>query len=392
MMKDQKPGKFTITLKILNTQLYIIKLFSYFLILLGFFLIFGITLGFYSASNFSLNHLQTPQNLSAPVAPVSPPSPPSLPPPPSSTNNGKSRAMHKMSDVELMWRASMAPKSDEISVKKEVSKIAFMFLVKGSLPLAPLWEEFFKRHKGFYSIYVHSDPSFNSSMEMENGVFHGRRIPSQEVQWGRFSMVEAELRLLANALLDVSNQRFILLSESCIPLFNFTTIYSYLINSTQTYIESYDDVGPTGRGRYKPSLGPTVMVRHWRKGSQWFETDRDSALEVMSDHGYFMLFKRACGKFACYGDEHYLPTWMNVNARERNSNRSLTHVDWSNGGCHPARYRRIHVTVEFLNKLRSNETCTYNRKSTDICYLFARKFFPDTLDRLLRFAPKVMHF
>jgi len=50
----------------------------------------------------------------------------------------------------------------------------------------------------------------------------------QEVEWGNVNMMEAERRLLSNALLDISNQRFVLISESCIPLFNFSTIYSYL--------------------------------------------------------------------------------------------------------------------------------------------------------------------
>lgn len=212
-------------------------------------------------------------------------------------------------------------------------------------------------------------------------------------------MVEAELRLLANALLDdPSNQRFVLLSESCIPLFNFPTVYSYLVNSSRTHIESYDMVGHTGRGRYKRQLGPTVTLQQWRKGSQWFELDRTMATQVISDQGYFLAFKRACNNSACYADEHYFPTWVNMNqgleVAKRNSNRSLTWVDWSKGGCHPARFRRMHITVEFLERLRSGdgETCEYNGKETKVCFLFARKFLPDALDRLLRFAPKLMKF
>ncbi|URD90988.1 Core-2/I-Branching enzyme [Musa troglodytarum] len=47
--------------------------------------------------------------------------------------------------------------------------------------------------------------------------------------WGDLSMVDAERRLLVNALLDISNQRFALLSDTCIPLFDFT--YRYLMRS-----------------------------------------------------------------------------------------------------------------------------------------------------------------
>lgn len=212
----------------------------------------------------------------------------------------------------------------------------------------------------------------------------------QEVEWGNPNMIEAERRLLANALLDISNQRFVLVSESCIPLFNFTTIYSYLINSTQNYVMAFDDPSPVGRGRYSIQMLPEISLWQWRKGFQWFEMDRELAVEVVSDRTYFPVFQQYC-KGSCYADEHYLPTFVNIMFGERNSNRSLTWVDWSRGGPHPASFTRSDVTVEFLERLRSKR-CKYNGKSSNVCYLFARKFLPSTLSRLVKIAPEVMHF
>ena len=212
----------------------------------------------------------------------------------------------------------------------------------------------------------------------------------QQVQWGNVNMIEAERRLLANALLDFSNQRFVLLSESCIPLFNFSTIYSYLMNSTQDYVMAYDDPSPVGRGRYSIHMFPAITLRQWRKGSQWFEMDRDLALEVVSDRTYFPVFQDHC-KGSCYADEHYLPTYVSIKHWEGNSNRSLTFVDWSRGGPHPATFLRSEVTVEFLESIRSKK-CKYNGDSINACFLFARKFLPSTLSRLLQLAPEVMHF
>lgn len=271
-----------------------------------------------------------------------------------------------------------------------VPKIAFMFLTRGPVILAPLWEKFFKGHEGLYTIYVHSDPSYNGS-EPRESVFHGRRIPSKEVQWGSVNMIEAERRLLANALLDFSNQYFVLLSESCIPLHNFSTIYSYLINSSQNFVESYDLPGPVGRGRYNRQMGPTIKINQWRKGSQWFQMNRDLATEVISDTEYFPVFQKHC-KGSCYADEHYLPTFVNTKFGERNSRRTLTWVDWSKGGPHPSKFVRMHVTPEFLENLRSGRICEYNGRKTNVCFLFARKFTPDALNRLLVFAPRVMQF
>lgn len=85
--------------------------------------------------------------------------------------------VHNMSDEELLWRASMVPQV--VSPYSHVPKVAFMFLTKGPLPLAPLWDKFFEGHDGrLYSIYVHAHPSFNESVP-QTSVFHGRRIHSQ---------------------------------------------------------------------------------------------------------------------------------------------------------------------------------------------------------------------
>ncbi|GMN38618.1 hypothetical protein TIFTF001_007850 [Ficus carica] len=213
--------------------------------------------------------------------------------------------MHNMTDEELLWRASMVPRIPEYPFNR-VPKVAFMFLVRGHVFMAPLWEQFFKGHEGLYSIYIHSNPSYNGSAP-ESPVFHGRRIPSKEVGWGKVNMIEAERRLLANALLDVSNQRFVLLSEACIPLYNFKTIYNYLINAVKNHVMAYDEPGVVGRGRYNYHMYPEISLKQWRKGSQWFEMKRELAIEVVSDKKYFPIFRKYC-RGNCYSDEHYLPT------------------------------------------------------------------------------------
>ncbi|KAK1437636.1 hypothetical protein QVD17_03430 [Tagetes erecta] len=302
-----------------------------------------------------------------------------------------SDVLHDMTDDELIWRASMVPKLIHYPYHT-TPKVAFMFLTRGPVLLSPLWNMFFKGHHGLFNIYVHTSANFSSNWtEPKHSVFHARTIPSKNVEWGKVSMVEAERRLLANALLDFSNQRFVLVSESCIPLFNFSTIYSYLINSKHSYIESYDLAGPVGRGRYSWKMQPMLKMKDWRKGSQWFEMNRELAIEVISDETYFPVFQKYCNG-SCYADEHYLPTFVTLRFGSMISNRTLTYVDWSKGGPHPSRYTRYDVTKDFLEKLRNERKCEYNGRRNETCHLFARKFTPHALDRLLRLAPKIMHF
>ena len=209
----------------------------------------------------------------------------------------------------------------------------------------------------------------------------------QPVYWGDISMVDAERRLLANALLDPSNQRFVLLSDSCIPLFNFTVTYNYLINSNFSYVSSYDEKAKSGRGRYNPQMWPQITIHDWRKGSQWFEVNRTLALGIVTDKKYYSLFKRFCHP-PCYNDEHYLPTLASILYGEMNLNRSVTHVDWSKAGPHPRRYVASEITAEFLNSIRfGSKECIYNGKPAYMCFLFSRKFTWSTLKPLLTFAP-----
>ncbi|KAJ7975752.1 Core-2/I-branching beta-1,6-N-acetylglucosaminyltransferase family protein [Quillaja saponaria] len=297
--------------------------------------------------------------------------------------------MHNMSDHELFKKATMIP-SIQDSHDDHVQKVAFMFLTKQSLPLGPLWESFFKGHEGLYSIYVHSDPSYNETLPQDS-VFYGRRIPSQPVFWGTATMIDAERRLLANALLEISNQRFVLISESCIPLFNFSTIYDYLMNSNQSFLGSFDDPRKAGRGRYNPKMSPAINITNWRKGSQWFELHRELAIHVVSDQKYYPIFQQYCVP-PCYSDEHYIPTLVNILYPELNSNRTITWVDWSRGGAHPRKFGWVDITNEFLNRIQFGSECVYNGNTTNMCFLFARKFLPNTLRPLLKVAPLVLGF
>jgi hypothetical protein len=86
---------------------------------------------------------------------------------------------HGMSDEELLWRASLIHRRKIVPAQhRRVPKAAFLFLTRGPLPLAPLWECFFAGYRELYSIYVHADPSYTPTTSTSS-VFHLRNIPSQ---------------------------------------------------------------------------------------------------------------------------------------------------------------------------------------------------------------------
>ncbi|KAG8049371.1 hypothetical protein GUJ93_ZPchr0009g341 [Zizania palustris] len=297
-------------------------------------------------------------------------------------------AWHNMTDEELLWVASMQPRVRRYPYRR-LPKVAFMFLTRGPLPLAPLWERFFNGSGPvLFSVYVHSTPGYRPDFP-PTSVFYRRQVPSQVARWGETNMFDAERRLLANALLDSGNERFVLVSETCVPLHGFPAVYRYLTQSRHSFVGSFYDPGPHGRGRYRAGLAPEVSPEQWRKGAQWFELERSLAVFVVGDDRYYPKFRELC-RPPCYVDEHYLPTVLSIEAAGRIANRSVTWVDWSRGGAHPATFGEADVGEAFLTKVAAQQTCLYNGQPSEVCFLFARKFAPSALQPLLALAPTLL--
>lgn len=302
-------------------------------------------------------------------------------------------------DEEIASRVVIKDILTSPPVVSKKSKIAFMFLSPGSLPLEKLWDNFFQGHEGKFSVYVHASKSKPVHVSR---YFVNRDIRSDQVVWGKISMVDAERRILATALQDSDNQHFVLLSDSCVPLYHFGYIYDYLMHTNISYVDCFKDPGPHGNGRYSDRMLPEVEVKDFRKGAQWFSMKRQHAVIVMADYLYYSKFRAYCqpgleGK-NCIADEHYLPTFFQIVDPGGIANWSVTHVDWSERKWHPKSYRAHDVTYELLKNITSVDVsvhvtsdekkevqswpCLWNGIQKP-CYLFARKFTPETLDKLL---------
>lgn len=313
-----------------------------------------------------------------------------------------------LSDQELSTRVFVR---DIVSMPVNLTvtaKIAFMFLTRGPLPLVELWEEFFRGHEGKFSIYVHVSQLSTLKTAWKSPLFDNHDIRSQKVDWGTVSMVDAERRLLTNALQDPDNQHFVLLSESCIPVRSFDFVYDYLMGRNVSFVDCFDDPGPHGRGRYTKSFFPEIRVDEWRKGSQWFTVKRQHALLIVADYVYYSKFKHICRPGAethnCYPDEHYVQTFLHMMDPSGITNWSVTHVDWSEGKWHPKMYNKKDVNIKLLKKiqaigvsahvssdLKKQQTirpCMVNGERKP-CHLFARKYASETLNILLNLFPNI---
>uniref|UniRef100_A0A1J3JPH7 Glycosyltransferase BC10 n=1 Tax=Noccaea caerulescens TaxID=107243 RepID=A0A1J3JPH7_NOCCA len=309
-------------------------------------------------------------------------------------------ALREFSDDEIASRLVIREILSNPPVIRKNSKIAFMFLTPGTLPFERLWDRFFQGHEGKFSVYIHA--SKERPLHYSR-YFVNREIRSDEVVWGRISMVDAERRLLANALRDPANQQFALLSDSCVPLRSFDYIYNYLMYSNVSYVDCFDDPGEHGSGRHMNHMLPEIPKKDFRKGAQWFTMKRQHAVATMADSLYYSKFRDYCGPGIennknCIADEHYLPTFFYMLDPSGISNWTVTQVDWSERKWHPKTYMPEDITHELLNNLTSTDTvvhvtsvgmgeeiwmpCLWNGIKRP-CYLFGRKFHPDALDKLL---------
>ncbi|VFQ58558.1 unnamed protein product [Cuscuta campestris] len=300
-------------------------------------------------------------------------------------------------------------------------KIAFLFIARNRLPLDIVWDAFFQGDgENKFSIHVHSRPGFLFNQVTTRSVYFLNRQVNNSIQvdWGEASMIQAERILLQSALVDLSNERFVFLSDSCIPLYNFSYTYNYIMSTSKSFVDSFAD---TKKGRYNPKMHPVIPVQNWRKGSQWVVLNRKHAKIVVKDEAVLRMFQLHCKKkplpefwrehpvpadtskiHNCIPDEHYIPTLLAQKGQGGEIiRRTLTHTSWDlpsskrreRQGWHPVTYKLADATSMLIQSIKEidniyyeteyrREWCTSKGKPAP-CFPFARKFTRPAALRLL---------
>ncbi|KAK9056774.1 hypothetical protein SSX86_024137 [Deinandra increscens subsp. villosa] len=333
---------------------------------------------------------------------------------------------------------------DEFRLESDRVKIAFLFLVRDNLPLDFLWHNFFKvcldiaffllvftvnvsiqtilhdADPEKFTIYIHSKPGFVFDASSTRSVFfYNRQLEnSVEVGWGKPTMIKAEKLLFKAALDDPHNHIFVLLSDSCVPLYSFSYIYTYLVSSPRSFVDSFIDAEEE---RYNPEMSPDIPEDKWRKGSQWITLVRRHAEVVAYDVVVFPIFNKHCKRrplldmskgndslkeqqqHNCIPDEHYVPTLLAMRGFEDELvRRTLTYSLWNQStetmntqAWHPVTFGYANASKKNIQDIKDidhvyfkpenrTEWCSHGPKSSSRpCYLFARKFTRGAAMRLL---------
>lgn len=104
-------------------------------------------------------------------------------------------------------------------------KIAFLFITIDDVNFPQIWEYYFKNNYNKINIYCHpKNPQNVKTLWLKNNI-----IPNlAQTSWGH--IIQAKQKLLIEALKDKNNQKFIFLTDSCIPIKSFSNLYKFLLN------------------------------------------------------------------------------------------------------------------------------------------------------------------
>jgi hypothetical protein len=265
-----------------------------------------------------------------------------------------------------------------------MSKLAFIFLTRGDLNHPRYWKEFFDTTtNNYYNIYNH--PKHPKEISSTSPLYQ-KCLPNDHLVsntgWGTTSLIKATNSLLKYAYEDdMENEKFILLSESCIPIRSFEYMYQKLSETKSSYISSFDiKMRPNDKcikRRYNrfPENSHPVPLEKYRKQSQWMILDRQHVKIILDTNNTFVpLYDHPKVKNA---DENY---YINLLIHKQVSleeivNQKKTYKRWTEKDpSHPKTFE--HVKPSLIRKIRQD--------GED--YFFLRKVSPKAkLEHILNF-------
>lgn len=140
-------------------------------------------------------------------------------------------------------------------------KIAFLFIVRDKINNVDLWRQYFEGFNDRFSCYIVSK-SGRAETDIPNVINLHDKYDSD---YGRTKYIQTVLFLLKEALIDKQNFKFILFSESCIPITSFSRLYDLLTKDKSAFINMgrvLDD-WKAAVGRYAQLRKKDVSREEW---------------------------------------------------------------------------------------------------------------------------------
>lgn len=199
--------------------------------------------------------------------------------------------------------------------------IALMFLMKGDHSRPTLWYPFIDSEH--YNIYCH--PKNRLKDEKFQPHIVSKIIPTA---WGDKSLVEATLILMQEGLKDISNSHFVLLSDTCCPLYDPEYTKTEIEKMGDNVCRWFDQKIDPDRKNVPSYLKPHIVKHH-----QWIILTRQTVETILE----YDRLKEWNGSVP---DEQYFGTmlkWLRIPF----DSRMTTFADWAPNAWHPKSYYSI---------------------------------------------------
>lgn len=289
-------------------------------------------------------------------------------------------------------------------------KIAYLILAHNNPKLIKKMTEILSYEDCAFFIHIDSKSDINdfSSIRGTNVFFIDKRVP---VYWGEYSMVEAILALIQNAIVATQNyDYFVLMSGSDYPLrdkeyinnffkryrgIEFISLKKIPNNEAGLPISKINNLRikssqPIFRFIFRVLAILGFAKRDYRKhlgtlqpygGSTWWALTRDACIYILdfvkNNEQFCRFFEKTFTS-----DEMFFHTILGNSIFTNRIQRCLTYDDWLSVGPHPAHPAMIndkHITFfEENNKVVLNDIFGPGE------ILFARKYSDDNLNLVLR--------
>lgn len=182
-------------------------------------------------------------------------------------------------------------------------KIAFLFLTLDNVRFPQIWNEYFKNNESRINIYSH--PKYPDKVTVS---WQKKNIINNlaTTNWGE--IIYALASLFKAALQDKNNKKFIVVSESCLPIKSFDIFYKFLekdhINTS--YIDFWE-MPEKDHNILKSKLPKNYFKYELKKHSAWFCLSRHHVKKLLITPEIYKFNK------ILVGDENFLTLLYNSN-------------------------------------------------------------------------------
>jgi len=225
-----------------------------------------------------------------------------------------------------------------------------------------------------FDVWVHLSKDIDDIV-YEGSIFKSKLLPRSKrvvATWGSHSLIDATRVLFAAALTNPFVTKLALVSESDIPLYGPSLVYSQLLSESTSRINACNTTKFWDRNQYRLRYDfqeAGITWEMWRKSWQWVALTRSHASLTVRDTKIDTIFRKLCRPRwdhdwcdfrVCYSDEHYISTLLAFHGldNETDCRGELTDRDWSrvrSTGAHPYQYKRKDIVNDLFNNLRHPE-------------------------------------